>query len=84
MMEYIVDDEEIYDYCRSCFGGGLYKQEIIRCRDCKFSKQFLTTDILECSRAYECAGIIYGEKTYVPMPVKSDGFCAWAERASDD
>lgn len=64
MTEYIIEYEEVERQCRSCFDGSLFKEEIVRCCDCKHLDN--TNDVLHCMQHN--------------APCAINGFCAWAER----
>lgn len=66
MSEYIVvcDEKGVPEYPRRV------RDEIVRCRDCKWCKEFE-------------AGYVEGFKCIrvsTPFETATDGFCAWAER----
>lgn len=50
----------------------LLREEIIRCRDCKYCRVVNTNSTPICIHEYNGKFEIW--------EVKSDGFCAWAER----
>lgn len=45
------------------------EQEIVRCRDCKFRREYKTLNEVEC--------LLFDDTTFEPQP---DGFCAWGVR----
>lgn len=77
MMEYIVDDGETYDHCRSCFSDGLFKQEIIRCRDCEaYTPE--TIKFMDGTYGSDIELVPFCDK--LRRETNPNGFCAWAER----
>lgn len=59
MTEYVVDRENVWPY-------GSQREEIVRCRDCKFCMRYWGYDYCD----------FFSHVTNDP-----DGFCAWAERS---
>lgn len=57
--------------CYTCEYSDYSKQEIIRCRDCKYFEEG-GSNYFACSRGES----IYGYGTIT----EPDGFCAWAEK----
>ena len=49
--------------------GANIKCEVVRCRDCKFRREYKTLNEVEC--------LLFDDATFEPKP---DGFCAWGER----
>lgn len=68
MSEYIVNLEGELGMALAvaCAGAGFAREEIVRCRDCKYYDDYTGC----CTRRDNVA----------PMAVTPDGFCAWAER----
>lgn len=76
MSEYIVnlDGELGMALAVACAGAGFAREEIVRCRDCKYYGCY--DGSTWCSRTYEqVPGGVYDYQT-----VKPEGFCAWGER----
>ena len=84
MSEYIAEYDEFVDadghaYCLLCSGR---KEEITRCRDCKY---YYAHGVPTCQRnkewftGYDIDGN-YGEWCDGEFYVEPDGFCAWAVR----
>ena len=94
MSEYIV---EMYDECEKYFSeygckptntqGFPLREEIVRCRDCKwFTPEYfyeILSDPPDCGNPERCSHH-YDSLTEKTVPVHivtdPDGFCAWAER----
>ena len=66
--------------------GGELREEIVRCRDCRFGSEAdwpegsgIPSDYLDChGELVETWDYYDDEPKY--NPVKPDGFCAWGER----
>ena len=84
MSEYIVnlDGELGMALAVACAGAGFVREEIVRCRDCKYMhtvRSWLGMDVDECwLHADRESGALGKERT------EPDGFCKWGERREDD
>ena len=77
MKEYIVNLADISEYGRRMIiGNGIPKEELIRCKDCKYYRIYKHTDW-----TVELCGRI---RTTMADPVKEDDYCSKAERRTDE
>lgn len=74
MAEYVVEVERIDGNGYTAYRYGRPKEEIIRCRDCKFSGwNFLEDETKDdCFKHVAQDGFM--------LKIKPDDFCTWAER----
>lgn len=73
MDEYICDVQE-HEHMTAEIND--IREEIIRCRDCKHVRRLADGKVEWCAVNHDADGFC--------LNVIDDGFCAWAERASDD
>lgn len=83
MSEFIIECE--YDSDEGWIPGE-HREEIVRCRDCKYGHEVTWPIQLEVPSDYlSCCGYLvenwdYYNDDFKDNPVPPDGFCAWAER----
>lgn len=100
MSEYIISDEQIMSERQQAYEAGernrkiwtarvYHGEEIVRCRDCKFSHEVewpewmnVPSDYLDCCGELVEAWDYYNDEPN-NNPVKPDGFCAWGEKVSE-
>ena len=76
MSEYIVnlDGELGMALAVACAGAGFVREEIVRCKDCKWRVDRVHNDVT----TYKCSFPHGGPSMY--FPVESDDFCCWGKR----
>lgn len=79
MTEYVADRENVWPY-------GSHREEIVRCRDCKYAYEVtwpvqlnIPHDYLDCGGELVETWDYYNDEPKM-NPVKPDGFCAWGEK----
>lgn len=92
MSEYVIDmGNSIYQSQSGlvCADVSQLKEEIVRCRDCKYGHKVIwprrsetPPEYLDCSGPLTTGWDYYNDEPQ-DNPVKPDGFCAWAERRSE-
>ena len=61
------------------FSKNSLREEIVRCRDCKYFDADVYVLPNDENWVYSC--VFWGAMRHVPSP---DGFCAWGERRTND
>ena len=83
MSEYIInlDGELGMALAVACAGAGFAREEIVRCRDCKYYRFVDRSDIFHDERHNDryCLRFVDGKR----MEVEPNGFCAWGERRGE-
>ena len=71
--DYVINTELVKEDWADGFGTkytyNLKFDELVRCRDCKYRREYKTLNEVEC--------LLFDDATFEPKP---DGFCAWGER----
>lgn len=78
-MERVLDlTNEGYIAAVEMSGAGVFREEIVRCRDCKHSKRYNGSWLCLLFHVNDADPVYIESWTY--LETRSDGFCAWAER----
>lgn len=86
MKEYIVNLTDISEYGRRMIiGNGIPKEELIRCKDCKYWMPHTQFGYDEDSDEYHnyCKRHLPDDTFYAFMK-EADDFCSWAERKKNE
>lgn len=89
-MEHVISDECLASIRRTGYEAGASGREVytsrgpdgpevVRCRDCKYAKAFVSNPIFVACRRFESYDYVLRMPTF--RVVERDGFCAWGKKA---
>lgn len=95
MSEYIVELDSKHSialnlaFAEEMRGGDFVREEIVRCRDCKYGHEVvwprsrdIPADYLDCTGKLTTTWDYYNDEPQA-NPVEPSGFCAWGVRRED-